>query len=86
MSTNDYIKHLSGEITKDRASVDAPVASVLPDDHAAGAEKTGADKASAVLHPSDHSMPNEFTFFQKRKRATQAVLAPSEFLPAPRSY
>ena len=82
MPSHDDIKQQDGETTKGRASGDAPVASVLPDDHAAGTDETStvnlsADEASVAPLSSDHSMPQEFTFFQKKKRANQPVLAPS---------
>jgi len=82
MPSNDDLKHQSEDAANGRASGDAPVASVLPDDHVAGADETGADETSAdeTSAPplsSDHGMPQEFTFFQKKKRAVQAVLAPS---------
>ena len=77
MPSNDDIKHNSEEATKSRAPIDTPVETVLPHDHAPGADETSANKASNVLLSSDHSMPHEFTFFQKKKRAVQAVLSPS---------
>jgi hypothetical protein len=97
MPSNDDLKHQSEDAANGRASGDAPVPSVLPDDHVAGADETsaneasineasihetsadetGADETSAPPLSSDHGMPQEFTFFQKKKRAVQAVLAPS---------
>lgn len=97
MPSNDDLKHQSEDAANGHASGDAPVASVLPDDHVAGADETSADETSAneasineaSIHEtsadetntaplsSDHGMPQEFTFFQKKKRAVQAVLAPS---------
>jgi hypothetical protein len=97
MPSNDDLKHQSEDAANGRAFSDAPVPSVLPDDHVAGADETSANEASfneasfneASINEtsadetntaplsSDHGMPQEFTFFQKKKRAVQAVLAPS---------
>ena len=82
MPSNDDTKQQSEEATKGHAFGDAPVDSVLLDDYAGGAEDKRTDKlsnddASAVLLPSDQSAPQEFTFFQKKKRAHQVVLVPS---------
>jgi len=97
MPSNDDLKHQSEDAANGHASGDAPAASVVPDDHVAGANETSADETSAneasineaSIHEtsadetntaplsSDHGMPQEFTFFQKKKRAVQAVLAPS---------
>jgi len=92
MPSNDDLKHQNEDAANGRASGDAPVSSVLPDDHVAGADETsaneasfnetsadetGADETNTAPISSDHVMPQEFTFFQKKKRAVQAVLAPS---------
>lgn len=87
MPSNDDLKHQSEDAANGRASGDAPVPSVLPDDHVAGANEasfneaiineTSADEINTAPLSSDHGMPQEFTFFQKKKRAVQAVLAPS---------
>ena len=102
MPSNDDLKHQSEDAANGRASGDAPVPSVLPDDHVAGADETSADETSAneasfneasinetssdetgadetntAPLSSDHGMPQEFTFFQKKKRAVQTILAPS---------
>ena len=82
MPSNDDLKHQSEDAANGRASGDAPVASVLPDVHTAGADETSANEASinemsAPPLSSDHGMPQEFTFFQKKKRADQTRLAPS---------
>jgi len=97
MPSNDDLKHQNEDGANGRASGDAPVSSVLPDDHVAGADETsaneasinktsanetssdetGADDTNTAPLSSDHGMPQEFTFFQKKKRADQAVLAPS---------
>ena len=74
--------HQSEEATKDHGSADAPVASILPDNHAAdaielSANELSADEGGAAPISSDHNMPQEFTFFQKKKRAVQTILAPS---------
>ena len=87
MPSNDDLKHQNEGEAKGRTSGDASVVSVLPDVHTAGADETSANEASinetsayeASAPPlsSDHGMPQEFTFFQKKKRADQTSLAPS---------
>ena len=87
MPSKDDIMHQSEEATKDHGSADAPVASVLPDNHVAGANELSANELSAVelsadeggAAPisSDHNMPQEFTFFQKKKHSGKVGLAPS---------
>jgi hypothetical protein len=92
MPSNDDLKHQNEDAANGRASGDASVASVLPDDHVAGADaasfneasihetsadETGADETNTAPLSSDHGMPQEFTFFQKKKRADQMILAPS---------
>jgi len=97
MPSNDDLKHQSEDAANGHASGDAPAASVVPDDHVAGANEASADETSAneasineaSIHEtsadetntaplsSDHGMPQEFTFFQKKKRAVQTILAPS---------
>jgi hypothetical protein len=97
MPSNDDLKHQSEDAANGHASGDAPAASVVPDDHVAGADETSADETSAneasineasinetssdetntAPLSSDHGMPQEFTFFQKKKRADQMILAPS---------
>ena len=97
MPSNDDLKHQSEDAANGHASGDAPAASVVPDDHVAGANEASADETSAneasineaSIHEtsadetntaplsSDHGMPQEFTFFQKKKRADQTILAPS---------
>ena len=82
MPSNDDTKQQNEEVTQGHASGDEAIASVLPDDHVVGADETStvylsADEASVAPLSSDLSMPQEFTFFQKKKRADQAVLAPS---------
>ena len=87
MPSNDDLKHQSEDAANGRASADAPVASVLPDDQLVGAgaasinetsiDGTSADETSAPPFSSNHGMPQEFTFFQKKKRAVPAVLTPS---------
>ena len=80
MPSNEDMKHQNEETTKGRVHGDSTVASVLPDDYAAGAAQTNINKtimneASTAPLSSDHSMPQEFTFFQKKKRADRAVLS-----------
>ena len=107
MPSNDDLKHQNEDGANGHASGDAPAASVVPDDHVAGADETSADETSAdetsadetsaneaSIHEAgadetgadetntaplsaDHGMPQEFTFFQKKKRAVQTILAPS---------
>jgi len=77
MPSNDDTKHQTEKVTKDRASGRAPVAAVLEHDHEAGADQAGINEASEASISSDYTMPQEFTFFQKKKRSDQAVLAPS---------
>ena len=87
MPSNDDLKHQNEVEAKGRTSSDASVASVLPDVHAAGADETSAnegiinetsaDEASAPPLSPDHGMPQEFIFFQKKKRADQTILASS---------
>ena len=79
--------HQSEEATKDHGSDNAPVASALPDNLAADANELSANALSAVelsadeggAAPisSDHNMPQEFTFFQKKKHSGKVGLAPS---------
>ena len=85
MPSNDDLKQQNEETAKGRACGDAAVVAVLPDDHAKGADHTGMNQAtlnevsmnelSTAPLSSDHSMPHEFTFFQKKKRADQADMA-----------
>ena len=79
MPSNDDTKQQNEEMAKGRAYGGAVVASVLPDDHTKGAEYTSMNEASVNevgTGPlsSDHSMPQEFTFFQKKKHADQEDL------------
>ena len=77
MPSDDDLKHQNEGEAKGRTSGDASVASVLPDDHVAGADETSAneasinetsaDEASAPPLSSDHGMPQEFTFFSKKE-------------------
>ena len=87
MPSKDDIMHQSKEATKDHGSDNAPVASALPDNLAADANELSANALSAVelsadeggAAPisSDHNMPQEFTFFQKKKHSGKVGLAPS---------
>ena len=74
MPSNDDVKHQNEGEAIGRKSSNA---SVLPDVHTTGANETSADEASAPPLSSDHGMPQEFIFFQKKKRADQIILAPS---------
>ena len=71
MPSNDDTKHQTEKVTKDRASGRAPVAAVLEHDHEAGADQAGINEASEASISSDYTMPQEFTFFQKKKRLIQ---------------
>ena len=77
MPSNDDTKHQIEEATKGRTPVDASLASDLPYAHPPGADQAGIITASAAPLSSDHSMPREFTFFQKKKRRDQESLASS---------
>ena len=82
MPSNDDTEHYNAEATKGPAVGDAPARSVLLADHAAGADETrshnlSTDEVSSAPFSLDHSSSEEFTFFQKKKRADQSVLAPS---------
>ena len=77
MPSNDDLKHENEGEAKGRTYSDASVASALPDVHTAGADETSADGTSAPPLSSDHGMPQEFTFFQKKKRMGRKILAPS---------
>ena len=82
MPSKDDLKHQREEAANGCVSGYAPGVSVLPDEHAAGADETSANESSinetsAAPFPSNNSMSHEFTFFQKKKRAVQVVLAPS---------
>ena len=77
MPSNDDTKQQTEEVTIDRASERAPVVAVLEDDYAAGADQAGINEASEASISSDYTMPQEFTFFQKKKRGDQAILASS---------
>ena len=82
MPSNDDMQHQNEEAMKSRVSGDVAVANILPGDHAADADKTGADEVSTdvvgtATLSSDHCMPRDFTFFQKKKRPDQALLSPS---------
>ncbi len=82
MSSNDDLKQQSEEATKGGEYSDAPVASVMLDDRVAGADESstdnlGANEVSSARSPSNQSMPQEFTFFQKKKCPDQAVLTSS---------
>jgi hypothetical protein len=92
MPSKDDIMHQSEEATKDHGSDNAPVASALPDNLAAdaielsanelsaielSAVELSADEGGAAPISSDHNMPQEFTFFQKKKHSGKVGLAPS---------
>ena len=83
MPSNDETKQHTEEVTKARASGRAPVAAVFEDDCAAGADQAGINEAREASLYSDNSMPQEFTFFQKKKRADKAFLDPSDSLRRP---
>ncbi len=77
MPSNDEIKQQNDETAKGCAYDDAAAASVLPNDHAKGTDhtimdETSINEVSTAPLSSDHSIPQEFTFFQKKKRAHQS--------------
>ena len=83
MPSNDDIEnHIEGT-TKDHATDDAAFEPVLSVDHSVDNDLTSANEASAVPLSSDDSMPQEFTFFQKKKSTDQAVLASSVAYASP---
>ena len=80
MTSNEYTKQQNEGTKKGRAYGDATVASVLPDDHVKGADhismnEASKDEVSTAPISSVHSTPQEFTFFQKKKRSDQADLS-----------
>ena len=77
MPSKDDIMHQSEEATKDHGSADAPVASILPDNHAAGANELSADEGGAAPITLDHNMSQEFTFFKKKKQLGKVGFASS---------
>lgn len=77
MPSNDDIKYQIDEATKDRAPVGTTVESVLADDLANSADEASINEASVAPLSLDNRIPQEFTFFQKKKRADQAFLGPS---------
>jgi hypothetical protein len=82
MPSKDDIMHQSEEATKDHGSDNAPVASALPDNLVADANELSAvelsaDAGGAAPISSDHNMPQEFTFFQKKKHSGKVGLVPS---------
>ena len=77
MPSNDDLQLQKEEATNDRVSADVALSSDLSDEHKVGADGVttyGRDTAPLSL---DNRMPNEFTFFQKKKRADEALLVPS---------
>jgi|OM-RGC.v1.020133892 hypothetical protein len=79
MPPSDDIEHKSGEAVEGCASGAVNIASISPDDNATGDDKKSSneshtDETSVDALSNDHIMPQEFTFFQKKKRADQGVL------------
>ncbi len=79
MPPSDDIEHKSGEAVEGCASGAVNIASISPDDNATGDDKKSSneshtDEISVDALSNDHIMPQEFTFFQKKKRADQGVL------------
>ena len=87
MQSNNDMQHQSEEVMKGQATGDSAVTSDLPDDYAAGVDDSRAHQASAAEtsnddvgtapRSSDFGVPQEFTFFQKKKRADPAFLGSS---------
>ena len=87
MQSNNDMQHQSEEVMKGQATGDSAVTSDLPDDYAAGVDDSRAHQASAAEtsndnvgtapRSSDLGVPQEFTFFQKKKRADPAFLGSS---------
>ena len=82
MPPSDDIEHKSEEAVEGCASGAVNIASISPDDNATGDDKKSADEShtdetSVNALSNDHIMPQEFTFFQKKKRTNQVVSAPS---------
>ena len=80
MPSNDDMKQQYEETAKVGAYGDTTVASVFPDDHAKGDDhksmnEAGMDEASTAPLSTGHGMPQEFTFFQKKKHGDQTDLA-----------
>ena len=72
MPSNDDTKQLHNETTKGQVSGLVSDYSILNNDYV-----SGADVGITASVSSNNSLPQEFTFFQKKKRKNQVVLAPS---------
>ena len=77
MPPSDDIEHKSGEAVEGCASGAVNIASISQDDNATGDDKKSSneshtDETSVDALSNDHIMPQEFTFFQKKKRAHQS--------------
>ena len=72
MLSNDDTKQMTDKTTKGQVSGRASDESGLNNDHVSRADDESAESPS-----SNNSLPQEFTFFQKKKRTNQVVLAPS---------
>ena len=72
MPSNDDTKQLHNETTKGQVSGLVSDYSILNNDYV-----SGADVGITASVSSNNSLPQEFIFFQKKKRADQIILAPS---------
>ena len=59
MPSNDDMKHQSEEERKGGAFADAPLESVMLDDHGAGADETCTDEVSSADRSSEHNITQE---------------------------
>ena len=78
MRSNNDTKQPSDNTTEGQVSGGASDVSVLNDDYVSDAD----DKSAASLS-SNNSLPQEFTFFQKKKRTNQVLSAPSVAFSSP---
>ena len=68
MPSNDDTKQQNEKSVAGRAYGDAAVGSVSSNDHAKAVDHTSTDEITKAPMSSDHSMPQEFTFFKKETR------------------
>lgn len=78
MRSNNDTKQPSDNTTEGQVSGGASDVSVLNDDYV-----SDADDKSAEALSSNNSLPQEFTFFQKKKRTNQVLSAPSVAFSSP---
>ena len=72
MPSNDDTKQSSDDTIEGQESGGASDVSVLNNDYVSGADDRSAEPLS-----SNNSLPQEFTFFQKKKRTNPVLSAPS---------